>query len=107
MSVRDGYKMTELGEIPNDWEVKKLDDVCLVLDSKRKPVKSEDRENMKGDIPYYGASGIIDWVNDYIFDEDLILFAEDGENIKTRNLPLAFRVSGKCWVNNHAHVFTF
>lgn len=60
---------------------------------------------MRGQYPYYGASGIIDWVNDYLFDEDLILLGEDGENILSRNLPLAFRVSGKVWVNNHAHVF--
>lgn len=59
---------------------------------------------MKGQYPYYGASGIIDYVNDYIFDENIILLGEDGENILSRNLPLAFKVSGKCWVNNHAHV---
>ena len=59
---------------------------------------------MKGPYPYYGASGIIDYINDFIFDEDLILLGEDGENIISRNLPLAFKVSGKCWVNNHAHV---
>jgi len=63
-----------------------------------------DRAKIKGEYPYYGASGIIDYVNDYIFDEEIILLGEDGENIVSRNLPLAFRVSGKCWVNNHAHV---
>lgn len=99
------FKKTEVGEIPVEWKVKKLEEVCTILDGKRKPIKASDRENMKGNIPYYGASGIIDWVNDYIFDDELILFGEDGENIKSRNLPLAFRVSGKCWVNNHAHVF--
>lgn len=59
---------------------------------------------MRGIYPYYGASGIVDYVNDYLFDEDLILLGEDGENILSRNLPLAFKVSGKVWVNNHAHV---
>jgi type I restriction enzyme S subunit len=59
---------------------------------------------MKGEYPYYGASGIIDYVNEYLFDEEIILLGEDGENIVSRNLPLAFRVSGKCWINNHAHV---
>lgn len=59
---------------------------------------------MKGVYPYYGASGIIDYVNDYLFDDDLILLGEDGENILSRSLPLAFDVSGKIWVNNHAHV---
>jgi len=59
---------------------------------------------MKGDYPYYGASGIVDYVNDYLFDEDLVLLGEDGENILSRNCRLAFKVSGKVWVNNHAHV---
>lgn len=102
--MRDGYKKTEIGVIPEDWEVKKLEDICEFLDGRRKPIKAFDRENMKGDIPYYGASGIIDWINDYIFDEDIILLGEDGENLKSRNVPLAFKVTGKCWVNNHAHV---
>ncbi|GAC54477.1 type I restriction enzyme S protein [Gordonia amicalis NBRC 100051 = JCM 11271] len=59
---------------------------------------------MRGSIPYYGASGVVDHVNQYLFDEDLILLGEDGENILSRVVPLAFKVSGKCWVNNHAHV---
>ncbi len=59
---------------------------------------------MRGDIPYYGASGIVDYVNDFIFDEDLILLGEDGENILSRSCRLAFKISGKTWVNNHAHV---
>ena len=59
---------------------------------------------MRGTIPYYGASGIVDYVNDYLFDEDLILLGEDGENILSRNRRLAFRIAGKAWVNNHAHV---
>ncbi|MEN3772099.1 restriction endonuclease subunit S [Priestia megaterium] len=99
------FKYTELGEIPYDWEVVRLEEICTFLDGMRRPVKSSDREKMKGDYPYYGASGIIDWVNNYLFDEELILLAEDGENIRSRNLPIAFKVTGKCWVNNHAHVF--
>jgi type I restriction enzyme, S subunit len=59
---------------------------------------------MHGDYPYYGASGIIDYVDEYIFDDDLILLGEDGANIIDRSSPLAFKVSGKCWINNHAHV---
>jgi type I restriction enzyme S subunit len=59
---------------------------------------------MRGRFPYYGASGVVDYVNDYLFDEDLILLGEDGENILSRVLPLAFKVTGKTWVNNHAHV---
>lgn len=87
-----------------DWQEKKLGEVAVFLDGKRKPIKSDDRAKMQGEYPYYGASGIIDYVNDFIFDEELVLLGEDGENIISRNLPLAFRVSGKCWVNNHAHV---
>ncbi len=87
-----------------EWELKRLGDVSTFLDGRRKPIKSSERSKMKGEYPYYGASGIIDYVNNYIFDEEIILLGEDGENIISRNLPLAFRVSGKCWINNHAHV---
>lgn len=59
---------------------------------------------MRGEIPYYGASGIVDYVNQHLFDEELVLLAEDGENIVSRATPIAFRITGKSWVNNHAHV---
>lgn len=104
MELRPGYKETEAGVIPEDWEVQKLGSITTFLDGMRRPVKSSDRARMKGSIPYYGASGIVDYVDDYIFDEELVLLGEDGENILSRNLPLAFRISGKTWVNNHAHV---
>ena len=99
-----GYKPSPLGPIPEDWEVKRLGEVCNFLDSQRVPIKDGDRVKMQGKYPYYGASGIIDYVNDYLFDDDLILLGEDGANILTRSTPLAFLVSGKVWVNNHAHV---
>ena len=99
-----GYKPSPLGPIPEDWEVKRLGEVCAFLDSQRVPIKDADRVKMKGKYPYYGASGIIDYVNDYLFDDDLILLGEDGANIINRSTPLAFLVSGKVWVNNHAHV---
>lgn len=102
MTVEKGYKVTEVGVIPEEWEVTSLESICEVLDSRRKPIKTSDR--IPGGYPYYGASGIIDWVDGFLFDEDLILLGEDGENIRSRNQPLAFRVSGKCWINNHAHV---
>ena len=98
------YKQTELGVIPEDWQASTLGEVVEFLDGKRRPVKSGDRARMRGIYPYYGVSGIVDYVNGYLFDEGLILLDEDGENIHSRNLPLAFRVSGKIWVNNHAHV---
>ena len=102
--VPEGYKQTEVGVIPEDWSVSELGDAVEFLDGLRRPVKSSERAKIFGIYPYYGASGIVDYVNDYIFDEELILLGEDGENILSRNLPLAFRVSGKIWVNNHAHV---
>lgn len=96
--------MREVRTIPNGWQKLHLEDMVDFLDGQRRPIKSADREHMKGQYPYYGASGIIDWVNDFLYDDDLILLGEDGENILSRNLPLAFKVSGKIWVNNHAHV---
>lgn len=90
--------------LPSDWVVCSLSEICLFLDGLRRPVKDTIRATMKGDIPYYGASGIVDYVNDFIFDDELILLGEDGENILSRNTRLAFRISGKAWVNNHAHV---
>jgi len=71
----------------------------------RKPVTSGLRES--GVIPYYGASGIVDYVKDYIFDGDFLLVSEDGANLVARNTPIAFSISGKNWVNNHAHVLKF
>ena len=104
MVIKKGYKQTELGMIPEGWDLLKFDDVFEFLDHKRKPVEEKIRNKMHGEYPYYGASGIIDYVNDYIFDDELILLGEDGENIISRNSRLAFKISGKCWVNNHAHV---
>jgi type I restriction enzyme, S subunit len=102
--VPQGSNYSNDGSIPADWRVQKLGDVVEFLDGQRRPVKDSDRAKMHGEFPYYGASGVVDYVNDFIFDEDLILLGEDGENILSRNCRLAFRVSGKIWVNNHAHV---
>jgi type I restriction enzyme S subunit len=92
-------------EIPASWEIVSVDEACTNLDKDRIPVKKSKREEMEGSIPYYGASGIIDYVDDYLFKNDLILLAEDGENLRARNSPISFKISGKAWVNNHAHVF--
>ena len=86
---------------PN-WENKKLEDIAIFLDNKRKPL--EQSERIHGKYPYYGASGIIDYINDYIFDEGLVLLSEDGANIIDRNYPICYIATGKYWVNNHAHV---
>lgn len=88
-----------------DVEWKTLGELAENLDSKRKPIRSGLRD--VGDIPYYGASGIVDYVKDYIFDGDFLLVSEDGANLLARNTPIAFSVSGKSWVNNHAHVLKF
>ncbi|WP_295548131.1 restriction endonuclease subunit S [uncultured Pseudacidovorax sp.] len=86
-------------------ELKPLGELAENLDSMRKPITSGLRES--GDIPYYGASGIVDYVKGYIFDCDLLLVSEDGANLLARNTPIAFSISGKSWVNNHAHVLKF
>ena len=98
------YQQTEFGLIPKDWEIHPLSQVVDFLDEKRRPVKESERAAMRGSYPYYGASGIVDYVNDYLFDDELILLAEDGENILSRSTRLVISVSGKIWVNNHAHV---
>lgn len=82
--------------------MKSLADVCDILDSQRIPVTARDR--VKGCYPYYGANGIQDYIDKYIFDDELVLLAEDGGNFGSKESPIAYRVSGKCWVNNHAHV---
>ena len=98
---RDQLLTFEEGEV--DW--KALGSLAENLDSKRKPITSGLRES--GSIPYYGASGIVDYVKDYIFDGDYLLISEDGANLTARNTPIAFSISGKNWVNNHAHVLKF
>ena len=80
----------------------RLGDICEILDSKRVPITATERQ--PGPYPYYGANGVQDYVADYIFDDDLVLLAEDGGNFGSKDKPIAYRVSGECWVNNHAHV---
>lgn len=91
-------------EIPEGWGVEKLGNITICHDSKRVPLSSNDRELVKGEIPYYGATGIMDYVNDYIFDGDYVLMAEDGSVMTEKGTPILQRISGKNWVNNHAHV---
>ena len=91
-------------EIPEGWGVEKMGDITICHDSKRVPLSSNDRELVKGKIPYYGATGIMDYVNDYIFDGDYVLMAEDGSVMTEKGTPILQRISGKNWVNNHAHV---
>ena len=86
------------------WEKMKFNKLSYSLNSKRIPLKQADREKMQKTYPYYGASGIIDYVDDYLFDDINLLIGEDGANLLSRNTPIAFISKGKYWVNNHAHV---
>jgi len=79
-----------------------IENCCDILDWMRVPITQSER--VKGDYPYYGANGIQGYVANYIFDDELVLLAEDGGNFGSKDKPIAYRVSGKCWVNNHAHV---
>ncbi len=99
------YRNNLLSYEGNEVEWKTLDQISENLDSKRQPITSGLRTS--GKIPYYGASGIVDYVEDYIFDGDFLLISEDGANLLARNTPIAFSVSGKIWVNNHAHILKF
>ena len=92
-------------DIDSDWEMVELGGLAKNLDGKRVPITKSDRD--EGKYPYYGASGIVDYVVNYIFDDDLLLISEDGANLLARVTPIAFPVSGKVWVNNHAHVLKF
>lgn len=87
------------------WVERTVDKLSTNLDSKRVPITRSDRTN--GEYPYYGASGIVDYVVDYIFEGDTLLVSEDGANLLARSTPIAFSVSGKYWVNNHAHILKF
>ena len=99
-AIADGYK----GRL-KDVVWKTLGEVCENLDSMRKPITSNFRK--AGNVPYYGASGIVDYVEDFILDGDYLLVSEDGANLLARKTPIAFSVSGKIWVNNHAHILKF
>ena len=87
------------------WAETTIDTLATNLDSKRIPITKSDRKS--GEYPYYGASGIVDYVADYIFDGDTLLISEDGANLLMRSTPIAFSVTGKYWVNNHAHILKF
>lgn len=89
---------------PKGWEVKPLGSLVVNKDGKRIPIKASDRADMAGDYPYYGASGVIDYVNDFIFEGRHLLIGEDGANLLARSTPIAFIADGRYWVNNHAHV---
>ena len=88
-----------------NWPTVTLPEIAQNLDRVRVPITKKDRTS--GDVPYYGASGVVDYVADFLFNEDLLLVSEDGANLLARSYPIAFSISGKAWVNNHAHVLRF
>jgi type I restriction enzyme S subunit len=87
-----------------NWKSISLGEIIDIYDNIRVPLSSLQRAEIQGNFPYYGASGVIDHVNDYLFDGEYILIAEDGENLNSRKLPIAFMARGRFWVNNHAHI---
>ncbi len=91
-------------EIPEGWEMKNLGDLINIFDSKRIPLSRTEREKRIGDIPYYGATSIMGYVDEHIFNDDYILLAEDGSVMDENGFPIVQFIWGKTWVNNHAHV---
>jgi type I restriction enzyme, S subunit len=86
----------------SEWPLRPLSEISVNFDALRRPVKEQDR--VAGPYPYYGASGIVDHVDGFLFAGEYVLVGEDGENLRTRATPIAFRATGKFWVNNHAHI---
>ena len=103
--VFEAYSKHIFSSQKSGWEERTIDKIAENLDSKRIPITKNKRK--AGKIPYYGASGIVDYVEGYIFDDDLLCISEDGANLIARTYPIAFSISGKTWVNNHAHVLRF
>ena len=91
-------------ELPEGWANPRLEDCVEILDHLRVPVNSDERERRKGSIPYYGATGQVGWIDDYLFDEQLLLLGEDGAPFLDKGKSIAYIIQGKSWVNNHAHV---
>lgn len=95
---------SNIGGIPTHWELKKLKYLTKCLDGSRIPLNATQRGEMQGVIPYWGANSIVDYVNAYLFDEELVLLGEDGAPFFDKNKDVAFHITGKIWPNNHVHV---
>jgi type I restriction enzyme S subunit len=102
----EGVKMVDspLGKIPEGWEVKRLGEIAENFDRKRKPISKTKRAEMQGIYPYYGAAKVFDYINDYIFEGEYLLMAEDGSVITPEQMPVLQLATGKFWANNHTHV---
>jgi type I restriction enzyme, S subunit len=98
------FKDSELGEIPKGYEIGKIKDVIQIFDDERIPLSSMIRIKKQGNVPYYGATSIIDFIDDYIFEGKFLLLGEDGSVIHEDGTPFVQYVDGRIWVNNHAHV---
>lgn len=96
--------MGQYNNIPQGWMETSLGELIDIYNQKRIPLSTQVRNSRQGIYPYYGASNIVDYIDDYIFDGEFLLISEDGENLNTRNTPIAFIAKGKFWVNNHAHI---
>jgi type I restriction enzyme S subunit len=101
----ESYLKSVFANKSEGWENTTLNQISENLDSRRVPITQNLRK--KGSVPYYGASGIVDYVEDYLFDDNLLLVSEDGANLLARTYPIAFSIEGKSWVNNHAHILKF
>jgi len=95
---------SELGEMPKGWKAGKLGEIIENFDSKRIPLSSREREKRQGQYPYHGAAGVMDFIDDYIFDGEYLLMGEDGTVTDSNGFPILQYVWGKFWVNNHAHI---
>jgi type I restriction enzyme S subunit len=89
---------------PTNWKWARFGDVTICRDGERIPLSQDSRQSRQGDYDYYGASGVIDKIDDFLFDKPLLLIGEDGANLINRSTPIAFIATGKYWVNNHAHI---
>jgi len=98
------FNENEVPDLPDSWGWATLGQITKNFDGQRVPIKADDRAKRIGQYPYYGASGVIDAIDDYLFDGEFLLIAEDGANLLSRCTPIAFRASGRFWVNNHAHI---
>lgn len=89
----------------SEWKEYNLEELGAILNHIRVPLNSRERKKRQGQYPYYGASGIVDYIDDYLFSGEHVLISEDGENLRSRQTPIAFKADGNFWVNNHAHIF--
>src|ERR1035437_369592 len=92
------------GQLPKEWTESDLRDCVDILDNQRVPVNSNERAKRPGTVPYYGATGQVGYIDDFLFNEELLLIGEDGAPFLDKSKPIAYLIQGKSWVNNHAHI---